>query len=56
VLAVVARDRDEFIEDAEFLFLQTASIPLANRLQQILTGLCADLPCAIVPSLGLPQW
>ena len=33
VLAVVARDGDEFIEDAELLVLQTRSIPLPNRLQ-----------------------
>ena len=33
VLAVVARDCDTFIEDAEFLFLQASSIPLPNRLQ-----------------------
>jgi hypothetical protein len=45
VLAVVARHRDKFIEDTEFLFLQAASIPLSNRLQQILPGFCAELVC-----------
>jgi hypothetical protein len=45
VLAVIARDRDGFIEDPEFLFLRASSIPLPNRLQQVLTGFCADLPC-----------
>ena len=43
VLAVIAGDRDEFIEDPEFLFLQASSIPFPNRLQQILPGFCADL-------------
>jgi hypothetical protein len=46
VLAVIARDRDEFIEDPEFLFLQASSIPRREHsLQQILTGSCADRAC-----------
>ena len=45
VLAVVARDRDKLIEDAEFLVLQASPVPFPNRLQQIVLGFCADLPC-----------
>ena len=30
VLAVIARDRDKFIEDPEFLFLQASSISFPN--------------------------
>ena len=55
VLAVVARDRNEFIEDAEFLVLGPGSISLPNRLQQILAGRIADFACH-VSSLGLPHW
>ncbi len=55
VLAVVAGHRHELIQNAEFLFLQAASVSFPNRLQQILAGLRVDRPCHRA-SLGLPQW
>ena len=45
VLAVLASHSHELIQNAKLFFLQTASVPLSNRLQQIVAGLCVDCPC-----------
>jgi hypothetical protein len=55
VFPVVAGDRNEFIENLNFIVLRSGSISLPNRLQQILAGCIADFGCHM-SSFRLPHW